>query len=213
MQSFYAQMGALASCRPDERYFALARIHDDVSGAYLQALKDIDEARARQRSKDGSRSILQVAGHIAAWDDWTTDAVGELFNGVRRPGIMDWRYNATGKIYPSDAEFNAARAMRDALFTWGEICASAVAAARRVKAAFSGFVDGKILLPNAVIKALEESELHEWKWAPREMIRVPCGWYLWMITVEHASIAHAEDLGLSEPWPTGGVRAAGRSGV
>ncbi|MDP3795498.1 MAG: hypothetical protein Q8R13_06310 [bacterium] len=204
MQSFYAQMVELASCRPDRRYFALARIHDDVSRAYLQALKGIDEVRAQQRSKDGRRSILQVTGHIAVWDDWTTDAVSELFNGVRRPGIMDWRHNASGRIYRSDAEFNAAQARRDALFTWEEIRASAVAAARQVKAAFSGFVGGKILLPNAVIKALEESELHEWKWAPRKMIRIPCGWYLWMMVIEHASVAHAQDLALFEPWPADG---------
>ncbi|MCX6036761.1 MAG: hypothetical protein NTW99_02495, partial [Chloroflexi bacterium] len=43
---------------------------------------------------------------------------------------------------------------------------------------------------------LEQTKAYRWQ-LPNEMnVMVSCGWYLWMVTLEHEASEHAVDLGV-----------------
>ena len=43
---------------------------------------------------------------------------------------------------------------------------------------------------------LEQTKAYQWP-LPNEMsVTVSCGWYLWMVTLEHEAVEHAFDLGI-----------------
>ena len=193
-EAFYAQMVALAARSPVERRLSLTRLHQDVAASYLHAVRAITAQEASRVSSDG-RTLGQVVGHIAEWDRYTVLAIGEIIAGVRWPQIM----RLSGYVEPDGQvrefanvhAFNAHQAAKHAACPWPQIQTLAIDVAQTLQALFA---DPSLLST----ERLEQTRAYCWQLGQRMSLTVPCGWYLWMVTLEHAGVEHAADLGLAD---------------
>jgi hypothetical protein len=189
---FYRKIAAIAAQSPAERRFSLVDLHTVVIAPYLNAVRAMTAQDAAHVSSDG-RTLAQVVGHIAEWERFTILAVGELITGVRWPQIM----NMAGYVEPdgqvreftSVDAFNDYLATKHAAWSWQQIQDLAIQTAVTLQVLFAH--------PLLVTwERLEQTEAHHWR-LPNEMsLTVPCGWYLWMVTLEHEAVEHATDLGI-----------------
>ena len=189
---FYQKIVAIATQSPAERLLSLVGLHMDVVTAYLNAVRAMTVQDAARVSSD-SRTLGQVVGHIAEWERFTILAVGEIITGVRWPQIM----NMSGYVEPdgqvreftSVDAFNGYQATKHATQSWKQIQDLAIQTAMTLQVLFAQ--------PSLVSwECLEHTKAYRWR-LPNEMsVTVSCGWYLWMVTLEHESIEHAVDLGI-----------------
>ena len=189
---FYQKIAVIADQSPAKRRFSLIDLHTVVITSYLNAVRAMTAQDAAHISSDG-RTLTQVVGHIAEWERFTTLAVGEIITGVGWPQIM----NLSGYIEPdgkvreftSVDAFNDYLATKHAAWSWQQIQDLAIHTA----------VTLQVLLAHALLvtwERLEQTEVHHWR-LPNEMsLAAPCGWYLWMVTLEHEAVEHASDLGI-----------------
>jgi hypothetical protein len=189
---FYQKIVAIATQSPAERRLSLVGLHTDVITLYLNAVRAMTAQDAVRVSSDG-RMLGQVVGHIAEWEQFTILALGEIIAGVRWPQIM----NLSGYVEPDGQvrEFNSVDAFNDyqatkhAAWSWEQIQDLAIQTAATLQVLFAH--------PSLVSwERLEQTKAYRWR-LPNEMsVTVSCGWYLWMVTLEHEAVEHAVDLGI-----------------
>lgn len=134
----------------------------------------------------------QVVGHIAEWERYVIISAGEVAVGVVWPGLMSHaRYvEPDGKEFPfrSDDEFNARQAEKYTSMPWDRIRDLAIDTAETCHRLW---VESGLLPP----ERLERTRRWDHYVLPTGVtLRLPCGWFLWMITVEHEAVEHASDL-------------------
>jgi hypothetical protein len=189
---FYQKIVAVAAQSPAERRSSLVDLHTVVMTPYLNAVRAMTAQDAARVSSD-RRTIAQVVGHIAEWERYTILAVGEIITGVRWPQIM----NMSGYIEPDgqvreftgvDA-FNDYQAARHAAWSWDQIQDLAIQTAVTLQVLFAH--------PSLVSwEHLDQAKVHNWR-LPNEMsLTMSCGWFLWMVTLEHEAVEHTADLGI-----------------
>jgi hypothetical protein len=189
---FYQKIVAIAAQSPAKRRLSLVGLHTDVIAPYLNVVRAMTAQDAAHVCSDG-RTLGQVVGHIAEWERFTILAVGEIIAGVSWPQIM----NLSGYVEPDgqvreftrvDA-FNDYQATKHAAWSWEQIQDLAIQTAAMLQ----------ILLAHPSLvswERLEQTKAYRWQ-LPNEMnVMVPCGWYLWMVTLEHEAVEHAVDLGI-----------------
>jgi hypothetical protein len=189
---FYQKIVAIAAQSPAERRISLVGLHTDVITPYLNAVRAMTAKDAARVSSDG-RTLGQVVGHIAEWERFTILAVGEIITGVCWPQIM----NLSGYVEPdghvhkftSVDAFNDYHATKHAAWSWEQIQDFAIQTAAILQ----------ILFAHPLLMSwehLEQTKAYLWR-LPNEMsVTVLCGWYLWMVTLEHEAVEHAVDLGV-----------------
>jgi len=189
---FYQKIVAIAAQSPAERRLTLVGLHTDVITHYINAIRAITVKDAARVSSDG-RTLGQVVGHIAEWERFTILAVGEIIAGVRWPPIM----NLSGYVEPDgqvreftrvDA-FNDYQATKHAALSWEQIQDLAIQTATTLQVLFAH--------PSLVSwERLEQTKAYRWQLLNEMNVIVSCGWYLWMVTLEHEAVEHAVDLGI-----------------
>ena len=191
---FYQKIVAIAAQSPAERCLSLVGLNTDVVIPYLNAVRAMTAQDAARISSDG-RTLGQVVGHIAEWERFTILAVGEIITGVRWPQIM----NLSGYIEPdgqvreftSVDVFNDYQATKHAAWSWEQIRGLAIQTAATLQILFAHS-------SLASWERLEQTKVYRWQ-LPNEMsVSVSCGWYLWMVTLEHEAVEHAVDLGIAD---------------
>ena len=190
----YQKIVAITAQSPAERRLFLVGLHTDVITPYLNAVRAMTAQDAARLSSD-SRTLGQVVGHIAEWERFTILAVGEIITGVRWPQIM----NLSGYVEPdgqvreftSVDAFNDYQATKHAAWSWEQIRGLAIQTAATLQILFAH--------PSlASWECLEQTKVYRWQ-LPNEMsVSVSCGWYLWMVTLEHEAVEHAVDLGIAD---------------
>ena len=187
---FYQKIVAIAAQSPAKRRISLVGLHAEVVTPYLNAIRAMPAQDAGRISSD-NRTLGQVVGHIAEWERFTILAVGEIIMGVRWPQIM----NLSGYVEPdgqvcefsSVDAFNDYQATKHAAWSWEQIQNLAIQTAAILS----------ILFAHASLvswERLEQTKAYRWP-LPNEMsVMVSCGWYLWMVTLEHEAVEHALDL-------------------
>jgi hypothetical protein len=146
---------------------------------------------AARVSSDG-RTLGQVVGHIAEWDRFTILAVGEIISGVRWPQIMTLSgyVEPDGQVreFTSVDTFNDYQATKHAMRYWEQIRDLAIQTAATLQALFAH--------PSLISwECLEQTKPYCWRLPNEKSVTVSCGWYLWMVTLEHEAVEHAVDLG------------------
>lgn len=188
--TFYAKVLAISNQPADRRVKGMNHLHLECLDSYLTALDKIDDERAAQASSD-NRTIAQVVAHIAEWDRFTCQAMGEVITGIREPQIMHLRHyiNRDGKItsFKSVDDFNTFQAIQYASTPWKDIKALAT----RMAIALQGIFCQPAILP---YELLESTSPYRWKLAGGSLISLPTAWYLWISTLEHEVVEHAVDL-------------------
>lgn len=189
---FYQKIVAIAAQSPAERRLSLVGLHTDVIAPYLNAVRAMAAQDAAHVCSDGC-TLGQVVGHIAEWERFTILEVGEIIAGVQWPQIM----NLSGYVEPdgqvcefaSVDAFNDYQATKHAAWSWEQIQDLAVQTAVMLQILFAH--------PSLVSwERLEQTKAYRWQ-LPNEMnVMVSCGWYLWMVTLEHEASEHAVDLGV-----------------
>jgi hypothetical protein len=189
---FYQKIVAIAAQSPTERRLSLVGLHTDEITPYLNAVRAMTTQDAARVSLDG-RTLGQVVGHIAEWERFTILAVGEIIAGVRWPQIM----NLSGYVEPdgqirefiSVDAFNDYQATKHAAWSWEQIQNLAIQTATTLQVLFAH--------PSLVSwERLEQTKAYRWRLSNEMNVTVSCGWYLWMVTLEHEAVEHAVDLGV-----------------
>jgi hypothetical protein len=191
---FYQRIVENAGQSPNKRYVLLADLHADILARYLNAVRTITSKDAARVSTDG-RTLGQVVGHIAEWERFTMLAVGEMMVGAQWPRIM----SLSGYIEPDGQvlnftgvdDFNAYQANKHATWPWERIQELTIRTATMLHVLFTQ----PALMP---AECLELTRVYEWHLPGGVKLAVPAGWYLWMVTLEHEAVEHADDLGLDD---------------
>ena len=189
---FYQKIVAIGAQSPAERRLSLVIFHTDVITPYLNAVRAMTAQDAARVSSD-SRSLGQVVCHIAEWERFTTLAVGEMITGVSWPQIMSLSgyVESDGQVreFTSVDAFNDYHATKHAAWSWKQIQDFAIQTAATLQVLFAH----PTLVP---WERLDQTKAYRWR-LPNEMsVTVSCGWYLWMVTLEHEAVEHAVDLGV-----------------
>lgn len=189
---FYQKIVAIAALSPVERRISLVGLHTEVVTPYLNAVRAMTAQDAARVCSDG-RTFGQVVGHIAEWERFTILAVGEIIACVRWPQIMSLSgyVEPDGRIckFTNVDAFNDYQATKHAMWSWEQIQDLAVQTAAILQILFAH--------PSLVSwERLEQTKTYRWQ-LPNEMsVMVSCGWYLWMVALEHEAVEHAVDLGI-----------------
>ncbi len=192
--AFYQRIIKIGTQPAYERYGLLAEFHTEATTAYLNTIQGMTKQEAMRTGTDG-RTVTQIVGHIAEWERFTILAAGEMAVGVQWPRIM----NLSGYLEPdgqvlnftSVDGFNAYQATKHATWPWNQIQDLAIHTATALHALFT---QPALLSPDC----LERTRAYEWRLPNGIKLTVPVGWYLWMVSIEHETVAHAPDLGLRE---------------
>ncbi|MGA2505549.1 MAG: hypothetical protein ABSG01_15820 [Anaerolineales bacterium] len=87
--------------------------------------------------------------------------------------------------------FNDYQATKHAAWSWEYIRSLAIQTAATLQILFAHS-------SLASWERLEQTKAYRWQ-LPNEMsVSVSCGWYLWMVTLEHEAVEHAVDLGIAD---------------
>jgi hypothetical protein len=173
-----------------QRRERLAAFHQRIVGEYLRALDRVDSVQSARTGVDG-RTIAQVVGHIAEWERWAILAVSELLAGADWPRLMDLRAypadDSFARDFDGQDQFNAYQANLQAIWPWERVRAVAVAQATSL----FGLLACPGVLP---LHRIEHSRRYSWHLDDGRQWDLPCGWYLWLVSLEHEAVDHAMDL-------------------
>jgi hypothetical protein len=192
---FYTRLLAGAGQPPAERHAAYADLHADVVRGYVEALRHITPAAAQQplREAGETRTLAQVVGHIAAWEQFALLAAGDILAGVRHPRMVtsvDGFVDADGKTlnFAGIHAFNAYHAARHAELGWEQLHALALDTARALHTLFTHprlLTAGRLEDTLPYQKRLHNGALLE---------NLSMGWHVWLTVLEHEAVEHAEAL-------------------
>jgi hypothetical protein len=194
---FYQQVVGAVQQPPPARHDQLSRLHTQVFSEYLTVLRRIASEQAATVVSDiaDQRTIGQIVGHIAAWEQFALIAAGDLLAGVQHPrmvtdlrGFVD--SDGSQPQFATIAEFNAYHAAKHADWTWDQVQSLAidVATAQHVL-----FTHPQLL--NA--QRLEQTRpWHKRLQSGQVIENIHMGWHLWITMLEHEAVEHARELGL-----------------
>lgn len=180
---------------PAERHEQMVSLHSQIYTAYLAALQAISSEQAGQPVNIGAdqRTLAQVVGHIAAWDRFNIQAVGDILAGVRHPravtsvkGFVD----TDGKLhnFKNMHEFNAYHAQQQAGRKWVDLQMEAIDAATILYSLFT--------LPDLItFRRLDQTNPWRCQLPNGATIEnIGMGWCLWIVLLGHYAIDHAAEL-------------------
>ena len=196
IKEFEKQLYASIPLAAQERHAALRALHTTVLENYLAALAAITPERAAQIvSETDPRSISQLVGHIAAWEQFAIQAAGQILGGVSRPRIvtgLDGFADADGRQlnFADIDEFNARSTRLYADWAWEDVRALAIQTAQTFHILFTH--------PNLLTAEKLEATDPEYRRAENgEMVPgLRMGWSLWLIFLSHPISEHGQVLGM-----------------
>lgn len=191
-ENFYRRLAQIEHHSPHERHRLLSSLHAQILERYTNVVRQINPDTAGKLSSDG-RTILQVVGHIAAWEQWTIQALGEIISGVKRPRIMDFKGffdpdDGKSHDFKNDDDFNSYQAEKHKAWGWERMQKLATPTGSKLYHLFTN----QTLLPPEV---LETTEQYHYR-LPDKTLTTTVGWYLWMISIEHEAVEHTKDLSI-----------------
>jgi hypothetical protein len=197
--AFFAQVVAIMQEPPEPRHAALAALHTAALDAYLGALRRISPAQAQRQLEAGStRNLIQVVGHLAAWDRFGILAASDILAGLAHPRTVTsvaGYVETDGQIhdFASVDEFNAYQAARHADWPWEPMAAWAADVATTLHALFTQ--------PHLVTAVRLEQTLPHRKPLHNGgpvIEQTTMGWTLWLLVLEHLAVEHAADLDITD---------------
>jgi hypothetical protein len=197
-KAYFDRVAAVMQQPSVERHKALSELHTTALYAYLKVLRTISSAQAEQPVQRGTetRTLVQVVGHMAAWDRFSILAAGDILTGMSQPRMVT---TPAGYVEPDGQtldfatvdEFNAYHAAQHATWRWEPMRAWATEMATTLHALFTQ--------PNLLTAArLEQTLPHRKRWDDDAYLEnSTMGWSLWLIVLEHLAVEHAPELGIS----------------
>jgi hypothetical protein len=192
-EDFYQKLVGISELPAAKRHSSLLDLHHRVYKDYSEAVRQITRQGAARVVPDG-RTVAQVVGHIVEWERAIIIALGEILAGVEWPRLMSREFNIDpdGQVreFRTIDEFNAYYARVYADERWEVIQTSA----HDVAATLLRLFEDPVLL---TVERLELTKRYDHYELPGDVtLSMPCGWYLWMATIEHEGIEHIADLHL-----------------
>ena len=168
------------------------RIHSEYLAAYLSAIYAIDSEKASQICPDG-RTIAQIVAHIAEWERYIIQSMGDIISGVRKPFVLTLKgyrdIDGTRVDFDTINEFNEFQVQKYKNTPWSEIKPLAIHTA----SALQGIFSQPVVLP---FDLMEKTESYNWHVPGGSLVSIPVAWYLWIVVLEHEVVDHAQELGL-----------------
>ncbi len=187
---FYAKVLAISNQPAERRVKGMNHLHVECMDQYLQAVRSIDDEKAKLVTADG-RTLAQIVAHIAEWERYTALALGEIIAGVKEPQIMRMKgyVETDGQIlsFKNVNDFNAYQAKKYETIPWKTIQTLAI----RMAVALQGTFSQPAILP---YELLEQTAPYRYRLAGGSLISLPVAWYLWIVTLEHEVVEHALEL-------------------
>lgn len=197
--AFFAEVTAIMQEPPEARHAAFAKLHTAALDAYLAALRRISPEQAkRQREAGSTRNLIQVVGHIAAWDRFGILAASDILAGLAHPRTVTTvagYVETDGQLhdFASVDEFNAYQAARHADWEWEPMADWAAEMATTLHALFTQ--------PHLITAARLEQTLPHRKPLHNHgpvIEHTTMGWTLWLLILEHLAVEHAADLDITD---------------
>lgn len=174
------------------RVKGMNRLHLECLNSYLAAIEAIDDIRAVEVCPDG-RTLAQIVAHIAEWERYIIQSMGDVISGVRKPFFLTLKgyRDKAGERYDFNSidDFNEFQAKRYLHTPWSEIKPLAIHTA----SALQGILSQPILLP---FDLMEKTAPYDWHTPGGSIVSIPIAWYLWIVVLEHEVVDHARELGL-----------------
>lgn len=191
---WYQNLAAISKLQSSTRYSRLFDLHVEIIRRYIDAIENLSEDQAQEKSNDigDVRTKAGVVAHIMAWEEWQNQVFATkdrnvLIEQINMRGYVDPQ---THKVinFSSVNEFNAYQNEKYKLWTWKNLQKKAVDQALQLKSYFPQDPE------KDWIEFLENTPKHIWKITSKHTITIPSGFFLWMISLEHEAIEHAQDL-------------------
>ena len=197
--SFYQQVTEGAAQPPHERHKLFSELHSQVVIEYLATLRKITPDLANQVVAGGAdhRTLTQVVGHIAAWEQFTILAAGDILAGVQHPRLVtsvDGFIDADGQTlnFPTIHAFNAYQAAKQAGWSWQQV----LELAKHTATTLHLFFTHPLLLS---AERLESTRSFRKRLENGTVINnVAMGWNLWITLLEHEAVEHAAELEMDQ---------------
>lgn len=178
------------------RVKGMNKIHSECLAAYLSAIYAINEEKAAELCSDG-RTLAQIVAHIAEWEKFILQAMGDIISGVRKPTMLSLKgfreVDGTTMDFGSIDEFNEYQAKKYEHKSWQEIKVMAIHTASALQVIFSQ----PLVLP---FDLMEKTEPYDWHVPGGSIVSIPVAWYLWIVVLEHEIVDHASDLNLEDSY-------------
>jgi hypothetical protein len=191
-EQFYPKIFALSNMPANIRVKGMNRIHSESLAAYLSAIYAIDSEKASQICPDG-RTIAQIVAHIAEWERYIIQSMGDIISGVRKPFVLTLKgyrdVDGTRVDFDTIDEFNDFQMLKYKNTPWSEIKPLAIHTA----SALQGIFSQPVVLP---FDLMEKTEPYDWHIPGGSLVSIPVAWYLWIVVLEHEVVDHAQELGL-----------------
>jgi hypothetical protein len=191
-EQFYPKIFALSNMPANIRVKGMNRIHSESLAAYLSAIYAIDSEKASQICPDG-RTIAQIVAHIAEWERYIIQSMGDIISGVRKPFVLTLKgyrdVDGTRVDFDTIDEFNDFQVLKYKNTPWSEIKPLAIHTA----SALQGIFSQPVVLP---FDLMEKTEPYDWHIPGGSLVSIPVAWYLWIVVLEHEVVDHAQELGL-----------------
>jgi SAM-dependent methyltransferase len=176
------ELRAAIALEPQQQKRRLIEILRSCRFTFMREVQDVEGERAAAPWTDDGRSLKEILGHIAGWEEWTASAMAEIAAGSREPAIMSLGGYPHGIArYASIDAFNAARMAESRERPWVELLASSDATFDRLIAAIEA----------TAAESIAATASFFW---PDLGGTVPCGVYLVMVAAFHYQEEHLPEL-------------------
>lgn len=172
------------------RYQKLVHLHDETVSEFLRKIDRLTQEQSEKIGSDG-RKIKVIIAHIMAWEEWQLQVFEEpdiekrlqkLIMQINLQGYFD---KDTGKTlnFGSVDEFNHYQEEKYKDAEWEIIKIKTHEVALRLRQCFSKEREKEW------IDFFEMTPVRLWR-----SIDTKAGWYLWMVSLRHEAIEHAQDF-------------------
>ncbi|MDE3094386.1 MAG: class I SAM-dependent methyltransferase [Chloroflexota bacterium] len=167
---------------PETQKQRLIEILRSCRFTFMREVQDLDGEQAAAPWTPDGRSLKEIVGHIAGWEEWTAAAFDEVAAGAAEPAIMSLSGYPHGIArYASIDTFNAARMAEARARPWSELLAASDAAFERLVTA----------VERTPASAMAQTASFFW---PDLGGTVPCGVYLLMVSAYHYQEEHLAEV-------------------